>query len=267
MRTHYDLDWLIKTFESGAALEFVYFWGHTRKRNDLVNQSCLSQWFSSPFTLGGIIYKTAEHWMMAQKALLFNDHSRFESIIQCEKPKEAKELGREVPLFDYEVWREKRNEIAWLGNVHKFNQNPLLAEFLLKTDGKILAEASPRDKIWGVGLSQDNADINNLYAWPGQNLFGFVLMEVRDFLKSFGLFQPLEVALSPPWISFPDFHPENIFWRMGIGEDYLTNFDRYYSSLAERDRVIYRLTHPVPNDWKYYWQYYKAEYESRPGKE
>jgi ribA/ribD-fused uncharacterized protein len=257
MKSNYDLDWLIKTFESGAALEFVYFWGHTSKRKDLVDQSCLSQWFNSPFTLGGIVYKTAEHWMMAQKALLFNDHSRFESIIQCETPKEAKALGREVPLFDYEMWREKRNEIAWLGNIHKFNQNPLLAEFLLKTEDKILAEASPTDKIWGIGLRQEDPNVGNIYAWPGQNLLGFALMEVREFLCSFGHFRPLENTSSPPWIVYPNIDPEYMFPRMGGDDykDYLTSFDRYYCGLSERDRTIYQLTHPVPRDWKDYYRW------------
>jgi ribA/ribD-fused uncharacterized protein len=259
MKTHYDLDWLISCFETGAALEFIYFWRHTSKSNDILDQSCLSQWCGSPFTVRGTIYKTAEHWMMAQKALLFHDPSRYEEIIHCEATREAKALGRKVPYFHYDTWCDHRYEIAWLGNIHKFNQNPLLAEFLLNTDGKILAEASPTDRIWGVGLREDDPKIENLYIWPGQNLLGFVLMEVRYFLKSFGLFKAIKTSFPPPWISFPEIDPSDLFYRMGFGEDYFLKFHRYYYSLSERDRVIYKLTNPMPDEWKHFMGGYRAD--------
>jgi hypothetical protein len=77
-------------------------------------------------------------------------------------------------------------------------------------------------------------------------------MEVRDFIRSFGLFQPLKGAVPPPWTAFPNIDPENLFWRMGRGETCWADFNRYYFSLPERKQVIYQLTNPVPVDWKFY---------------
>ncbi|WP_437922118.1 NADAR family protein [Sphingobacterium sp. LRF_L2] len=92
MKTHYDIDWLLQKYESDDTLKFIFFWGHINKYNEEVGKSCFSQWFPSPFVVDDITYKTAEHWMMASKALLFGDQDTFEKIIRCDKPGEAKEL-------------------------------------------------------------------------------------------------------------------------------------------------------------------------------
>jgi len=249
MKKHYDINWLTEKFESGEVLKYVFFWGHTNKYNEEAGKFCFSQWFESPFIVNDIVFKTSEHWMMAQKALLFEDRNVFDKIINCNKPGEAKELGRQVLNYDDQVWNERKFDIVKLGNIHKFNQNPLFAAYLLKTENRILVEASPLDRIWGIGLSQDSSDIENIYAWPGQNLLGFVLMEVRDFLKEFGHFKTLEQAIQPPWIKFSTVNSEDMFWRMGQGEDYLTAFSQYYFNLTDREKLIYHLTNPEPYGW------------------
>jgi len=185
MQSTYNVQWLTDSFESGDHLKYIYFWGHVNKLNDSVGKFCLSQWFESPFVVEDIVYKTAEHWMMAQKALLFEDRKIFEKIISANKPADAKELGRYVIGFDEQVWDDHKFEIVKNGNIYKFNQNALLANYLLNTGDRVLVEASPVDKIWGVGLSQDDDAITNIYAWRGENLLGFALMEVRDFLRDF----------------------------------------------------------------------------------
>jgi len=250
MTNHYNIDWLIKTFENGEPLKFSYFWGHTNKYNEQVGKFCFSQWHESPFTINGITYKTSEHWMMAHKAMLFDDLDAFNKIILSNKPAEAKELGRQVIGYDDQIWNKNKFEIVKLGNIHKFNQNPVLAEYLLKTENRVIVEASPVDAIWGIGLSQDSKDIDNIYAWRGENLLGFVLMEVRDFLKEFGHFKPLENSIQAPWINSPNVDPHDMFWTMGKGEEYLTRFNQYYNKLSERDQSIYQLTNPTPYSWK-----------------
>ena len=187
--------------------------------------------------------------MMAQKALLFSDKNIFEAIVGCEKPGEAKVLGRQVSGYDDQVWNKHKFDIVKLGNIHKFNQHPELFDFLINTDPRILVEASPVDAIWGIGLSQDDPVIDNIYAWPGQNLLGFALMETRDFLKSFGHFQPLEKVVQPPWEAFPHISSADTFWRMGLGEDYLTDFYNFFVKLSDREKTIYMLTHHQPYDW------------------
>ena len=254
MKLHYDINWLTEKFESGETLKYIFFWGHTNKYNEEVGKFCFSQWFESPFIVENITYKTAEHWMMAQKALLFGDNINFQKIISCEKPGEAKEIGRQVIGFDEQTWNDNRFEIVKRGNIHKFNQYPKFAEYLLKTHNRILVEASPVDTIWGIGLSQDNNEIENIYAWRGQNLLGFTLMEVRDFLKVFGHFQALNNSVQPPWNEFPNIDINDLFWQMGKGEDYLIKFNDYYFKLTEREKIIYKLTNPEPFDWKGFYE-------------
>lgn len=184
MTPHYNIAWLKEKIERGETMKFLYFWGHTNKYNEKVGKFCFSQWFYCPFTVDGITYPTAEHWMMAQKAVLFGDRINFEKIVSCEKPGEAKELGRQVLGYDDAIWNEKKFEIVKQGNIYKFSQYPELTDYLLRTENRVLVEASPVDTIWGIGLAQDSQDITNIDAWPGLNLLGFVLMEVRDYLKA-----------------------------------------------------------------------------------
>jgi ribA/ribD-fused uncharacterized protein len=188
MTTHYNINWLTEKFESGDTLKYLFFWGHANKYNEEVGAFCFSQWFECPFIVENITYKTAEHWMMAQKALLFGDKNNFEKIINCKKPGEAKELGRQVSGYDEQTWNEEKFNIVKLGNIHKFSQHSKFADYLLQTENKILVEASPVDIIWGIGLSKDSKNIENIYAWRGQNLLGFALMAARDFLKESGQF-------------------------------------------------------------------------------
>lgn len=186
MKPKYDIPWLIEQSESGKPLKYLYFWGHTQKPNLGITKACFSQWYESSFEVNGINFPSAEHWMMAQKALLFEDQIRYEKIIACESPAEAKQLGREVRKFDENIWKEHRYEIVVTGNIHKFSQDKEFGAFLLNSKKRVIVEASPVDTIWGIGLSTDSKDITNIYAWRGLNLLGFALMEVRDALRENG---------------------------------------------------------------------------------
>ncbi len=122
--------------------------------------------------------------MMAQKALLFGDKEIYDKIIVAKSPAEAKTLGRQVQHFDEATWNAKRLGIVVEGSLQKFSQHPDLQEFLLNTKERVLVEASPVDKIWGIGLAADSEKTENPKRWNGLNLLGFALMEVRDMLKS-----------------------------------------------------------------------------------
>jgi ribA/ribD-fused uncharacterized protein len=121
--------------------------------------------------------------MMSQKALLFNDIETNSKIMKENDPKQYKELGRQVKNFSPKIWDEKKFEIVVKGNLHKFSQNENLKQFLLSTKNKILAEASPYDKIWGIGMDANDKDILNQDKWKGENLLGKALMKVRDIIK------------------------------------------------------------------------------------
>lgn len=254
MKQHYDIKWLTEKFENGDSLKFLYFWGHTKTLTQGVGNFCFSQWFESPFTVNGMIYRTSEHWMMAQKALLFDNQDIFRKIVNCEKPGEAKELGRQVLGFDEIVWRDNRFDIVRLGNIHKFNQNKEMGEYLLKTGNRILVEASPVDTIWGIGLTKDSTDIDNIYAWRGLNLLGFALMEARDFLNEFGFFSSLKNGLTSPWLKYPEIDSADMFWRMGKGEQFVVEFSQTFNKLTDREQTIYKLTNPEPLNWKGFYE-------------
>ena len=169
---------LITSIESGNDHEYIYFWGHQGSK-----KGCLSQWFESSFVINGVTYKTAEHWMMAQKARLFGDVTLANQIVQCRHPRDAKQLGRAVRKFNNDIWNKHKFAYVVDGNIAKFQQNPSLKKFLLSTGNKVIVESSPVDSIWGVGLHMTNPDINNPTKWKGENLLGFALMEVREQLK------------------------------------------------------------------------------------
>ena len=92
----YNVQRLIESFEKGEKLEYLFFWHHYASGRGEITQSCFSQFWPSPVTVDGCIYNTAEHWMMAQKALLFGDSEAFQKIISAESPEKAKATGRQV---------------------------------------------------------------------------------------------------------------------------------------------------------------------------
>ncbi|WP_366871195.1 NADAR family protein [Flavobacterium sp.] len=245
----YSNAWLIDRYENGDSLKFIYFWGNTDKM-DLVTKACFSQWYDSPFSVNNHTYLTAEHWMMAQKALLFNDQNSHDNILNAVKAGEVKEIGRQINNFNQDEWDKRKREIVRVGNIHKFNQHKNLAEFLLNTKERILVESSPVDTVWGVGLSQDNPDIENLYLWRGENLLGYALMEARDFLSDFGHFTSDIDLPTLPWLKYPNVERSDMFWRMGFGEDYWHDFKNEYMKLDERQKTIYQLNQIAPPGWE-----------------
>lgn len=179
MRDSKFLESLRTRYNAGEKLKYVFFWGHQTGKNR-VTASCLSQWYVAPFEVGGQRYPTAEHFMMAEKAALFGDLATRAQVLQAANPGAAKALGRKVQGFDEFVWEENRFSIVVQANAAKFAQNPLLLTFLIQTGTRILVEASPVDRIWGIGLAQDDDRVANPNLWRGLNLLGFALMQVRD---------------------------------------------------------------------------------------
>jgi ribA/ribD-fused uncharacterized protein len=176
LRTKEDL---IAYLAEGGTAKYLFFWGHTPPKDGSIDKSCFSQWYDAGFDIDGIHYPTGEHYMMAEKARLFGDDEMLQQILSSVHPRKAKQLGREVKRYDEKRWREHRFEIVTTGNVAKFSQNENLKTFLLNTGNRILVEASPRDKIWGIGMDKNNPDVENPAKWRGLNLLGFALMEAR----------------------------------------------------------------------------------------
>lgn len=168
----------------GEPVEYVCFWGHRPRRDGSVGKGCFSQWWPSPFAVDGTVYATAEHWMMAGKARLFGDGEALAEVLAAGHPKKAKDAGRTVRGFDEEAWRRHRFELVVEGSVHKFAQDPELRAFLLGTGDRVLVEASPLDRVWGIGLAADDERAQDPARWRGENLLGFALMEARERLAA-----------------------------------------------------------------------------------
>ena len=179
----YTLDWLQQLVNTGQTVKYLFFWGHTPKKDGSIGKACFSQWWESGFTVDNTLYRSAEHWMMAEKARLFEDKEILNKILEAKSPGEAKKLGRKVRDFDLKVWNQHKYEIVKQGNLYKFGQEEELKANLLATKNSVLVEASPYDKIWGIGMKEGDAGIENPSNWKGENLLGFVLMEVRDELE------------------------------------------------------------------------------------
>lgn len=179
----YSLEKLLKDYNNNANINFLFFWGHKASKDGSITKSCFSQWWPCEFTIDGQTYNSAEQYMMAEKAKLFGDLQIFEKILKSTEPKEVKALGRQVANFDEAVWKANRYEIVKRGNFAKFSQNKELGDFLINTDNCVIVEASPYDRIWGIGLNQNSPNANNPHLWKGENLLGFALMEVRDELN------------------------------------------------------------------------------------
>jgi ribA/ribD-fused uncharacterized protein len=174
---------LIEQVSSNRRIKYLFFWGHAPRRDGSIGASCLSQWWPSPFVVDGVRYATAEHWMMAGKARLFGDAEAERQALDAGSPAAAKRAGRLVRGFDDAIWERERSAIVRAGSVHKFGQNAELRDFLLATGDRVLVEASPLDRVWGIGLASDDARAQDPALWRGLNLLGFALMEAREELR------------------------------------------------------------------------------------
>jgi ribA/ribD-fused uncharacterized protein len=176
------LERLLVDDTAGVPIKVLPFWGHQPEPDGSVGRGCLSQWWPCAFTVDGVEYASAEHWMMAGKARLFGDADGLAAVLAARSPGAAKAAGRAVRGFDERRWRKARYDLVVAGNLAKFTQHAELGEFLRRTGDRVLVEASPHDRIWGVGLPPTDENVRHPARWRGTNLLGFALMDVREHL-------------------------------------------------------------------------------------
>lgn len=177
------LEGLLRAERVGAMPRLLLFWGH-KAGAARAGPWVLSQWWPASFEVDGTTYFHAEGYMMAEKARLFADGESHQRIMGAKAPAQAKKLGRLVRGFDEALWRAARYEIVVRANLAKFGQHEDLRRYLLSTSRRVLVEASPVDRIWGIGLSSQDDRARRPSEWRGENLLGFALMAVRDRLAS-----------------------------------------------------------------------------------
>lgn len=166
-------------------MKYLFFWG-----------GIYSNWYKSPIRIDGMIlnsmkgigldtlgreFNCAEQAMMFYKALFFGDHEVAEKIMKQSDPKRQKKLGREIKNFNPYMWDIVKVEIVSNIVLQKFKQNSELKKQLLKEDCKIFVEASPYDRIWGIGFDATNAMAHES-EW-GENLLGKIITKIRNNLK------------------------------------------------------------------------------------
>lgn len=179
----YSIETIKEIVKQNPTTPIIYFWGHTLDQKKMT-AACFSQWYDCYFEVDGIQYHTTEQYMMANKAQLFGDEEALQEIMASYHPHDYKKLGRKVRNFEPTLWDAHKYGIVVEGNKAKFSQNPDIKEFLLSSSNAILVEASPHDKIWGIGLDRETAMKGTVAQWQGENLLGCVLMEVRDWLNN-----------------------------------------------------------------------------------
>lgn len=164
-------------FPNPGYTEFTYFYGHDPKWSFWQ----FSQWADIGFIANGVYYNCCEQYMMAGKAMLFGDYITLDKIMKATHPSIQKKLGRQVANFDAAKWNEEAELIVFKGNSAKFfdDNNYKHLEVLLSTQDTFLVEASPYDKIWGIGIGVEDAKKG--MPWNGTNWLGGVLTNVRDF--------------------------------------------------------------------------------------
>lgn len=192
----YTKEWLEKEVENGRRFNYIGFWG---MRIETEQEKSMSNFYISPIKAKLQDVENSEHTFdcseqlfMYRKASFFKDYDIAELILENGKnPSECKRLGRFVMGYVDSEWDKVRYNYMYEAVYAKFSQNPILKMYLLETGNSIIVETSPFDDVWGIMLSKYlvNGHLDETYAWEnvrkwqGQNLLGFVLMEVRDDLK------------------------------------------------------------------------------------
>jgi ribA/ribD-fused uncharacterized protein len=151
-------------------ITYIFFW-----------DGMFSNWYESPFTVDGTTFNCGEQYMMYQKAITFNDADTADRILQARHPREHKALGREVKNFNSKKWDEVKYSLVKSGLREKFLQNEKLKAYLLKHKGCTMVEASPYDRIWGIGFNAGSA-MENIDRW-GENLLGKILTELANEIE------------------------------------------------------------------------------------
>lgn len=151
---------------------FVLFWGGP-----------FSQWYPHDMTIDGVVYNCCEQYMMAEKARLFGDVEALEAIMKTKEPKKQKAYGRGVKNFNPHMWDLMSRDVVFRANLAKF-QDEELKKFLFSFGSEEIVEASPYDKIWGIGLGEDDPRAIDKSQWQGTNWLGEAIMLVRETIKS-----------------------------------------------------------------------------------
>jgi ribA/ribD-fused uncharacterized protein len=163
---------LLKRLAGGETFEFEGF-----------QKGVLSPGHSAEFKSDGYTFQNVEQYYQYRKAKYFEDDIALEKLIKISDPIRVREIGKTVRGFDPQLWAAMMDLVLFAGNNLKFRQNPNMKRILLETNDNVLVYMNPADTIWGAGLDMLDSRIKEPFEWPGENIFGFTLMEVRDEIR------------------------------------------------------------------------------------
>mmetsp|Transcript_1543 Transcript_1543/g.3985 ORF Transcript_1543/g.3985 Transcript_1543/m.3985 type:complete len:236 (-) Transcript_1543:145-852(-) len=152
----------------------VLFWKDTQ------DNGYLSNWYLCNFTVDGVQYTSSEQYYMHKKALTFDDREVADQILGDRNPKRVKALGQDIKHFKAGKWKNRKQVVMSRALEAKFSQNPELRARLLETHPKRIAEASPSDTYWGIGLKPSDHLAQDPSNWKGGNALGKLLEELRQ---------------------------------------------------------------------------------------
>ncbi|WP_324760213.1 NADAR family protein [Sphingobacterium thalpophilum] len=190
----------------------------------------LSNFSPHPILLDNEVWKTVEHYFQANK---FLDNNVARKIKELDSPMKAASEGRNRRNIIRSDWEEIKEQVMLKALLAKFLQHPKLRKQLLMTDNNILVEHTANDNYWADGGDG-----------TGRNRLGKLLMQVRDELKFYS--EDVDIVL-PPWIAFPKINQFDLFWRMGLGEEYITQWAKFY---LKSDKEVYQRLFPENEDWE-----------------
>lgn len=179
-RKEYSLKLLQQDRRLDKREHFCFFFG---------KDAPFSNFHPARFTVDGVIYTCSEQFMMHQKAVLFRDWFHAEEIMKAKVPLQMKKFGRKVQNFNADIWGARSEKIMKRGLKAKFTENEHLKRELINTFPRILVEASPRDRLWGIGLGAKNEKAHCRLTWRGKNKLGYLLTDIRnEIMEEEGLF-------------------------------------------------------------------------------
>lgn len=183
--------WIMERQQKLSSETYTYFWNikspfsqgypskFTAATSIMGDKETKSQILKNLFPIDSQEYSSAEQFMMFHKAMIFLDRDIAVEIMKTTDVKGIKELGKKIKHYDDIVWMYFRSMVVYEGNKAKFMQNKNLLNALFETHDTTLVEAAPDDKIWGIGLADEDPLAKKRSTWNGKNLLGEILTKLR----------------------------------------------------------------------------------------
>lgn len=142
----------------------------------------LSNMHASTITVFGEDFKSVEHAYQWKKALDIGAKTMADKIKNAQHAGVAKQLSKDLPKEQVDQWAETKSEEIMTALIrHKSRQVPAFKAALLDTN-PVIAEAT-YDKVWGTGLSPEHTKCTKPEYWPGGNLLGAIMQEIRQEIQ------------------------------------------------------------------------------------